>query len=118
MNISIHPFFRLHIPHAPSNGPHFALRSASSAPATQLRLETTPLNTIPTNQPENAVSGKLNSVTSFLTSKNSAPDAEINQFPIYSYQRYNPLPTVVYTQHEEETNDLIAALKPGYVSFQ
>ena len=114
-NTSIHPFFRSHIPHTSSNGPHIALRAASSAPATQLRLETPPLDGIATNQ--KATSGKLNSVNTFLTSNDSVPDTQINQFPIYSYKHYKPLPTVVYTQHEEEANDLIAGLKPGYVFF-
>ena len=93
-----------------------ALRAASSAAAAQLSLEPTPLNEITTNQ--NAASGKLNSVNTFLTIKNSIPGAQINsQYPIYSYKQYKPLPTVVYTQHEEEANDLIGGLKPGYVFF-
>jgi hypothetical protein len=86
---------------------------------------TTPLNEIATNRnvapaAAAAASGRLNSVNTFLTSndlKNFVPGAQINpQFPIYSYKRYTPLPTVVYTQHEEETNDLIAGLKAGYAS--
>ena len=109
---SIHPFFSLHIPHVSSNGSHFGLRAASSAAATQLRLETTPLNEITTNQNAGA-SGKLDSVNTFLTSK-AVPDTQIDQSPIYSYKHFKPLPTVVYTQHEEEANDLIGALKPGY----
>ena len=121
------------------------MRAVSSAPAAQLRLEPTPLTAIPTNQNttaaapakqqhrllleptplnpmatnQNAASGKLNSMNTFVPSENSVPDAEnpdINpHFPIYSYKRYKPLPTVVFTQHEEEANDLIAGLKPGYV---
>ena len=91
-----------------------ALRAASSAAAAQLSLEPTPLNEITTNQ--NAASGKLNSVNTFLTIKNSIPGAQINsQYPIYSYKQYKPLPTVVYTQHEEEANELVAGLKAGYV---
>ena len=112
-NISIHPFFR---PHASSCGPrYFALRAASSAAASELRLELASLNAIASSQ--NAASGKLNSVNTFLTSS-SVPDAQINQFPIYSYKHYKPLPTVVYTQHEQEANDLIAGLKAGYVFQQ
>ena len=123
MTNSVHPIFRLHIPQASSNGSHISLRAASSASTTQLRLEPTPLestslnalNAIPkTNQ--NAASGKFDSVNTFLTSKKSLSEAQIDtEFPIYSYRRYKPLPTVVYTQHEEEANDLLAGLKPGYV---
>ena len=120
MTNSVHPFFRLHIPQASSNGSHISLRAASSASTAQLRLEPTPLectslNAIPKTN-KNAASGKFDSVNTFLTSKKSVSEAQIDtEFPIYSYRRYKPLPTVVYTQHEEEANDLLAGLKPGYV---
>ena len=89
----VHPFFRSHRPpHTSRNGDHhIALRAVSSAPATMPRSEVPSLNGIATSQ---------NNGT----------------FPIYSYKHYKPLPTVVFTQHEEETNDLIAGLKSGYVS--
>jgi len=51
-----------------------------------------------------------------LTS-NSEPGAQLNQFPLYSYTHFKPLPTVVYTQHEEEANELIAGLKAGPIAF-
>jgi hypothetical protein len=51
-------------------------------------------------------------------SMNGIPTSQNGMFPIYSYKHYEPSPTVVYTQHEEEVNDLIAGLKAGYVSFQ
>ena len=68
---------------------------------------------------QKAASGTFDSVNTFLTSKKSVSDEQIDsdEFPLYSYKRYKPLPTVVYTQHEEEANDLIAGLKPGYVAF-
>ena len=126
MTNSVHPIFRLHIPQASSNGSHISLRAASSASTTQLRLEPTPLestslnalNAIPKTS-QNVASGKFDSVNTFLTSKKSVLDEQIDsdEFPLYSYKRYKPLPTVVYTQHEEEANDLIAGLKPGYVTF-
>ena len=45
-------------------------------------------------------------------------DAEGRQAPLpkYSYRDYyHPTPTVVYTRHEEEADDLILGLKPGCV---
>ena len=36
-------------------------------------------------------------------------------FPFYSYKEFVPKPTVVYTRHEEEANELIMSLKHGYV---
>ncbi|KAF9447045.1 ribonuclease H-like protein [Macrolepiota fuliginosa MF-IS2] len=35
--------------------------------------------------------------------------------PIYSYKDYGPKPCVVYTRNEEEANDLVDSLKPGFV---
>lgn len=35
--------------------------------------------------------------------------------PPYSYKDYEPKPCLVYTTHEEETNDLVDTLKPGSV---
>jgi hypothetical protein len=35
--------------------------------------------------------------------------------PIYSYKDYSPKATTVYTQHEQEANDLVEMLR-GYVS--
>ena len=70
---------------------------------------------------------KLDSVSTLLTTTKTkaapkkkkldlaAEDAQINQFPVYSYDHCKPLPTVVYIQHEEEANELIAGLKAGYV---
>jgi hypothetical protein len=121
--------------------------AASSAPASELRLETGPLNAIAAIKKAAPKKKKLDSVNPLLTAtttevdleKNkdtllkatktkatpkkkkldlaadSVPDAEINQFPVYSYDHCEPLPTVVYTQHEEEANELIAGLKAGYV---
>jgi hypothetical protein len=34
-----------------------------------------------------------------------------NSLPAYSYKDYSPTPTTVYTQHEEEANDLVETLK-------
>ena len=39
--------------------------------------------------------------------------ASASSFPFYSYKEYAPMPTVVYTRHEEETNELVSSLKPG-----
>ena len=107
-------FFRPHISHASYGyGPRcFALKATSSAPASELRWETASLNAVAASR--NAASGKLDPMDTFLT-PNSVPDAQIDQFPIYSYKQYKPLPTVVYTQHEQEANNLIAGLKAGYV---
>lgn len=70
-------------------------------------------------------SGKIGSVITLATS-NSVRDTpttipsdvqfedNLVQFPVYSYKHCKPLPTVVYTQHEEEANNLIAGLKAGY----
>jgi len=33
--------------------------------------------------------------------------------PIYTYRDYKPKPSIVYTRHEEETNDLIDGLRSG-----
>ena len=117
-NIRVHPFFRSHIPHASTYGPRpFALRAVSNAPATQLRLETTSLNVFAPSKQFVPKKRKLVLVKKLLNS-DSVQDAQVNQFPIYSYKRYKPLPTVVYTQHEEEANDLIAGLKARYVFGQ
>jgi hypothetical protein len=36
--------------------------------------------------------------------------------PLYSYKDYtSPKPYIVYTRHEEETNDLVDSLKRGFV---
>ena len=47
-----------------------------------------------------------------LLTPNSVPGVQI---PVYSYKHCKPLPNVVYTQHEEEANELVAGLKAGYV---
>jgi hypothetical protein len=110
--------FRPHISH-PYNGYGsrcFALKAASSAPASDLRLETASLNAIAASKkaaPKKRKE-KLDPVNTFLTS-NSVPGAQINEFPVYSYKHYKPLPTVVYIRHEREANDLIAGLKAGCV---
>lgn len=47
-------------------------------------------------------------------------DVEGRQAPLpkYSYRDYHhPTPTVVYTRHEEEADDLVLGLKPGPVSL-
>lgn len=31
--------------------------------------------------------------------------------PVYSYKDYSPTPTTVYTQHEEEANEMVQALR-------
>jgi hypothetical protein len=31
--------------------------------------------------------------------------------PVYSFKDYKPSPAIVYTRHEEETEDLLGALK-------
>lgn len=38
-------------------------------------------------------------------------DLNTEPLPVYSYKDFTPQPTIVYTQHEEETNDLVDALK-------
>lgn len=43
------------------------------------------------------------------TSSNSMLYAQ--PLPPYSYKDYSPTPTTVYTQHEEEANDLVETLK-------
>ena len=72
-----------------------------------------PLNAISASKKKATTSKKkkLESVDTLLT-PDSVPAV---QTPFYSYKDYNPLPTVVYTQHEEEANELIAGLKAGYV---
>lgn len=37
--------------------------------------------------------------------------------PIYTYRDYKPKPSIVYTRHEEETNDLIDGLRSGPVAM-
>ena len=34
-----------------------------------------------------------------------------SNLPLYSYKQYRPTPAVVYTQHEEEANDLVQGMK-------
>ncbi|KAF8809416.1 ribonuclease H-like protein [Phlegmacium glaucopus] len=114
-NKPIHPFFRPRIQHASnswSNGPRYLSSKVSSPPAS--------LNAITTTS--SAVSGKLEFNT--LAISDSVPDMpdiqfkdNLDQFPVYSYKRHKPLPVVVYTQHEEEANDLIAGLKAGPVAL-
>lgn len=103
-----------------SNDPYYlSLRAPSPL---ELGLETGSLNPLTTGS--NIVSGRLDLNT--LVTPNSVPDTPAipppgSQFkdnlnhPVYSYKHYKPSPTVVYTQHEEEANDLIAGLKAGYV---
>jgi hypothetical protein len=52
-----------------------------------------------------------------LLTPDSVPDVQIDQVPVYSYKQCKPLPTVVYTQDEEEANKLIAGLKAGPIAF-
>jgi hypothetical protein len=105
-NISIHPFFhpRPRIQHAVKNHDSRCLSLKASSE------QTASIYTIVTNQNTLITS---NSVPNTLPV--TPPDTQFSEFPVYSYRNFDPLPTVVYTQHEEETNDLIAGLKPGYV---
>ena len=112
-----HSYFRPHISHTSNCYGHrcFALKVASSAPASELRLETASLNSIAASRKAASGKLKLDPMDTFLT-PNTVPDAQaVDQLPTYSYKHYKPLPTVVYTEHEQEANDLIAGLKPGYV---
>jgi hypothetical protein len=76
--ISRNPFFR---PHAFDiyGLRYFALKAASSVPASELRLETASLNAIAASKKKTAVprKKKLDSVNTLLTS-NSVPGAQIN----------------------------------------
>ncbi|KAI0800052.1 ribonuclease H-like domain-containing protein [Fomes fomentarius] len=47
---------------------------------------------------------------------NAATTASAAPLPLYSYKQYRPVPAVVYTQHEEEANDLVQSLK-GPIGF-
>jgi hypothetical protein len=52
-------------------------------------------------------------MTARTTSQRSAKnedDAAILALPVFSYKDYTPAPTVVYTRHEEEANDLVECL--------
>ncbi|KIL66138.1 hypothetical protein M378DRAFT_432809 [Amanita muscaria Koide BX008] len=50
--------------------------------------------------------------------KETPPKAsEVSAGSSYSYKDYNPTPTVVYTRHEEEANELVASLKKGPLGF-
>jgi hypothetical protein len=112
-----HSYFRPHISHTSNSYGRrcFALKAASSAPASELRLETASLNAIAASRKATSRKLKLDPMDTFLT-PNNVPDAQTDQLPVvYSYKHYKPLPTVVYTEHEQEANDLIARLKPGYV---
>ena len=114
-----HSFLRPHISHAfDSYGFRcYALKAVSSTPAPELTLETASLNVIATSKKKKTTpkKKKLDSVTT-LPASSSIPDVQINQDPVYySYKHHEPLPTVVYTQHEEEANELITRLKAGYV---
>ena len=111
-----HSYLLPHISHTfNSYGPRcFALKAASSAPASELRLETASLNAITASRKAASGKLKLDPIDTFLT-PNTVPDAQIDQLPVYSYKHHKPLPTVVYTEHEQEANDLIAGLEPGYV---
>ncbi|KAI1790059.1 ribonuclease H-like protein [Ganoderma leucocontextum] len=56
----------------------------------------------------------LNPITTNLkpTSKAKAPPTKSkSNLPLYSYKQYRPTPAVVYTQHEEEANDLVQSMK-------
>ena len=90
------------------------LSSVSCAPAPdKLTLETAAsLNTISATKKKAATKKKK------LSSVNTLDSVPSAQLPVYSYKDSQPLPTVVYTQHEEEANELIAGLKVGYVLFQ
>ena len=91
------------------------VRKATSKKKKLDPLETVSLNPIPPSKKATSKKKKLDSVNTILTSNSSVPGVQIDQFPVYSYKHCNPLPTVVYTQHEEEANELIARLKAGYV---
>ena len=45
------------------------------------------------------------------TSKTKAKSQGKPNLPLYSYKQYRPTPAVVYTQHEEEANDLVQGMK-------
>ncbi|KAM5539759.1 hypothetical protein V8D89_006572 [Ganoderma adspersum] len=45
------------------------------------------------------------------TSKAKAKGQSKSNLPLYSYKQYRPTPAVVYTQHEEEANDLVQGMK-------
>jgi hypothetical protein len=48
----------------------------------------------------------------------SSSSSSISAGDMYSFQDYtNPKPVLVYTKHEDEANDLIDGLKPGFASF-
>lgn len=47
-------------------------------------------------------------------SSSSSLPVPTEELPLYSYKDYTkPKPALVYTKHEDETNDLINGLKPG-----
>jgi hypothetical protein len=118
-----------------------AASSADSAPVSELRLDTASLNAIAATKKAAPKKKKLDSVNTLLaatkteaglqenkldtlltvTKTKAAPkkkkldSATESQFPVYSYDHCKPLPTVVYTRHEGEANELIARLKAGYV---
>ena len=50
-------------------------------------------------------------VTSKPASKTKAQSKTKFNLPLYSYKQYRPVPAVVYTQHEEEANDLVQGMK-------
>jgi hypothetical protein len=92
------------------------LLNPNSVPAPELTLETASLNAISASEKKKTTTRKkkIDSVNTLLT-PNSVSDVQIDQVPVYSYKQCKPLPTVVYTQHEEEADELIAGLKAGYV---
>ena len=45
------------------------------------------------------------------TTQATAEGPSPEPFPVYSYKDFTPQPTIVYTRHEGETNDLVDALQ-------
>jgi hypothetical protein len=91
----------------------FQKSKVSSAPdPTPLTVETNQRHYQGTRQTRTKVSAQSPSVISIDA------EAPLTQetLPIYSYKDYTaPKAVLVYTKHEEETNELVACLKPGFV---
>lgn len=83
------------------------------------KLSVTPLEdaSAPKLQVEKATVKKARNVAKPRAPKpssSSSPPVPTEELPLYSYKDYtNPKPVLVYTKHEDETNDLIDGLKPG-----
>lgn len=54
---------------------------------------------------DKVVTGTRKKAPKKVAAKNAEP------LPLYSYTDFSPCPSVVYTRHEEEANDLVQALK-------